>query len=180
MIEEPHGEPRARQDGTPIPVSIGAFRYDRALEPDPLLSQMLVESPVCRVRMPYGQGTCWLVTRYADVRTVTTDPRFSRAALIGRDYPRITPAPIAQAEAINLMDPPTLTRLRQLVAAAFTSGRVEQLRTVARREAGQLLDVMVRHGAPADVASLRHRRWARNAPTDNLVEANVAMVVLRQ
>lgn len=63
------------------------FRHDEALEPDPFMARMRVEAPVARVRMPYGEGECWLVTRYEDVKTVTSDRRFSRAALIGRDFP---------------------------------------------------------------------------------------------
>ena len=135
---------------TQCPFSTGAFRHDDALEPDPFLTRMR-DTPVCPVRMPYGQGTTWLVTDYANVRTVTADRRFSRAALIGTDYPRITPAPIAPPEAINLMDPPTLNRLRHVVAAAFTTTRVEQLRPFTRQQADHLCDLMAERGRPADV-----------------------------
>jgi cytochrome P450 len=127
------------------------FRHDEALEPDPFLTRMRVRAPVARVRMPYGEGEAWLVTRYDDVRAVTSDRRFSRAALIGRDFPRITPAPIAQREAINLMDPPALNRVRRLVAKAFTTPQVEALRPWTRRTVHALLDTMVEHGPPADV-----------------------------
>lgn len=137
---------------TQCPISTGAFRHDDALEPDPFLTRMR-DTPVCPVRMPYGEGTTWLVTDYANVRTVTSDRRFSRAALVGTDYPRITPAPIAQPEAINLMDPPVLNRLRHIVAAAFTTARVEQLRPFARKHAEQLIDVMAERGQPADVVA---------------------------
>jgi len=135
---------------TQTPVPTGAFRHDDALEPDPVLALMQA-TPVCPVRMPYGEGACWLVTDYANVRTVTGDRRFSRAALVGTDYPRITPAPIAQPEAINLMDPPMLNRLRHLVATAFTTARVEQLRPFTRQQADHLCDIMAEHGPPADV-----------------------------
>jgi cytochrome P450 len=135
---------------TQCPVSAGAFRHDDALEPDPFLAR-ITATPVCPVRMPYGEGISWLVTDYANVRTVTSDRRFSRAALIGTDYPRITPAPIAQPEAINLMDPPTLNRLRHVVAAAFTTARVEQLRPFTRQQADHLCDMMAERGRPADV-----------------------------
>jgi cytochrome P450 len=128
------------------------FRHDDALEPDPFMTRMRTEAPVSRVRMPYGEGDCWLVTRYGDVRTVTVDRRFSRAALIGRDFPRITPAPIAQSEQINLMDPPTLNRLRSLILKAFTTRQVEELRTWTQQAADELLTRMSEHGAPADIA----------------------------
>ncbi|MFH8469106.1 cytochrome P450 [Streptomyces sp. NPDC017991] len=129
------------------------FRHDTALEPDPFMARMRTEAPVTRVRMPYGTGTCWLVTRYEDVRTVTSDRRFSRAALIGRDYPRITPVPIAQPEAINLMDPPALNRVRRLVIHAFTTPHVEALRPWTQRTTNALLEAMAERGAPADIAA---------------------------
>ncbi|GAA2639017.1 cytochrome P450 [Streptomyces axinellae] len=129
------------------------FRHDRALEPDPFMTRMRNEAPVTRVRMPYGTGTCWLVTRYEDVQLVTSDRRFSRAALIGQDFPRITPAPIAQSEAINLMDPPALNRVRKLVVKAFTTPQVEALRPWTQRRVDTLLDKMAERGAPADVTA---------------------------
>ncbi|MBF6053662.1 cytochrome P450 [Streptomyces eurocidicus] len=128
------------------------FRHDEALEPDPFMTRMRTEAPVTRVLMPYGEGDCWLVTRYADVQTVTSDRRFSRSALIGRDFPRITPAPIAQSEAINLMDPPALNRVRKLIIKAFTTPKVEALRPWTQRTTDALLDEMAEHGSPADVA----------------------------
>ncbi|MCE5289453.1 MAG: cytochrome P450 [Nocardiaceae bacterium] len=139
------------------PIPTGEFRHDDALEPDPFLTNLRA-TPVCPVRMPYGKGNCWLVTDYANVKTVTTDRRFSRAALIGTDYPRITPVAIAQPEAINLMDPPVLNRLRHVVATAFTTACVEKLRPFTRKRADQLLDDIAASGQPADVmAGLAHR-----------------------
>src|SRR6266545_2933915 len=57
---------------------------------DPQYAWLREHEPVPRVRMPYGEEA-WLVTRYADVRTVLGDARFSRAASIGRDEPRVAP-----------------------------------------------------------------------------------------
>ncbi|GAA2931865.1 cytochrome P450 [Streptomyces thioluteus] len=116
------------------------------------MARMRTEAPVAKIRMPYGEGDCWLVTRYDDVRTVTQDRRFSRAALIGKDFPRITPAPIAQSEAINLMDPPALSRLRRLVTTGFSNKMVESLRPKTQQVVDGLLDEMEEHGQPADVA----------------------------
>ncbi len=82
------------------------FDYAEALEFDPTLRRIMTEEPVARIRLPYGEGEAWLVTKYDDVRTVTTDRRFSRHAIVGRDFPRMTPEPIVQDEAINVMDPP--------------------------------------------------------------------------
>lgn len=138
----------------PIDVQGCPFRHDNALEPDPFMERMRREAPVARVRMPYGEGDCWLVTRYADVKLVTSDRRFSRAALVGRDFPRITPAPIAQSESINLMDPPGLNRVRRLITKAFTTPQVEALRPWTQRTVDGMLDAMAAEGPPSDV--VRH------------------------
>lgn len=63
------------------------FDYAEALEFDPVLRQLQSEEPVARIRLPHGDGEAWLVTGYDDVRTVTTDRRFSRSAIIGKDFP---------------------------------------------------------------------------------------------
>ncbi|QHC24996.1 cytochrome P450 [Streptomyces sp. GS7] len=127
------------------------FDYAEALEFDPTLKRLLTEEPVARIRLPYGEGEAWLVTRYEDVRTVTTDRRFSRHAIIGRDFPRMTPEPIVQAEAINVMDPPASSRLRSLVSKAFAPRQVERMREGTQRVVDELLDRMIEKGSPGDL-----------------------------
>ncbi|MFI6843180.1 cytochrome P450 [Kitasatospora sp. NBC_00085] len=137
---------------TSAPVWDCPFNHTEGLEFDPLLKQLLLtEERIARIRLPHGEGEAWLATRYEDVRVVTTDRRFSRAAGIGRDLPRMTPAPIAQVEAINLMDPPAHNRLRRLVAKGFTNRQVERMRPKTQRIVDGLLDGMEEHGSPADL-----------------------------
>jgi cytochrome P450 len=124
-----------------------------ALEFDPQLKHLMTEAPLTRISMPYGEGTAWLATRYEDVRVITADRRFSRKAVTGRDFPRMTPEPIVQDEAINLMDAPEHSRLRRLVAKGFTTRQVERQRPVTERVVDGLLDAMAEHGPPADVAA---------------------------
>jgi len=122
------------------------------LEIDPLLTTLRREEPLARVRMPYG-GEGWLVTRYEDVRFVLADPRFSRAATVGReDMPRMMAAP-GRPNTLLSMDAPHHTRLRKLVAKAFTSRRVEQLRPRAQRIVDDCLDELEKLGAPADLVA---------------------------
>ncbi|MFB7125634.1 cytochrome P450 [Kitasatospora sp. NPDC056273] len=136
---------------TTAPVWDCPFHHTDGLEFDPLLKRLLTEAPVARIRLPHGEGEAWLATRYEDVKVVTSDRRFSRAAGIGRDLPRMTPAPIAQAEAINLMDPPAHNRLRRLVAQGFTNRQVERMRPATQRTVDGYFDEMTEHGAPADL-----------------------------
>ncbi len=143
---------------TSAPVWDCPFHHTDGLEFDPLLKRLLTEAPVARIRLPHGEGEAWLATRYEDVKVVTTDRRFSRAAGIGRDLPRMTPAPIAQAEAINLMDPPAHNRLRRLVAQGFTNRQVERMRARTQDIVNGYLDEMAEHGAPADLAHFLSNR----------------------
>ncbi|MEU4772562.1 cytochrome P450 [Micromonospora sp. NPDC023644] len=117
---------------------------------DPRYARLRRDEPLTRIRMPYGEPA-WLATRHADVRTVLGDPRFSRAASVGRDEPRNTPR--QQEGGILSMDPPEHTRLRRLVAKAFTARRVEQLRPRTREVAHELVDGMLAAGPPADLVA---------------------------
>ncbi|GAA4553926.1 cytochrome P450 [Amycolatopsis samaneae] len=101
-----------------------------------------------RVKLPYGEPA-WLATRYADARFVLGDRRFSRAAAVEKDYPRSSPG--TRDNGILSMDPPDHTRLRTLVAKAFTMRRVETLRPRVRELAAELIAGMKAAGEPADL-----------------------------
>ncbi|MER6159240.1 cytochrome P450 [Streptomyces sp. NPDC001868] len=118
------------------------------LELHPVYAE-LRERPPARIRMPYGDGA-WLVTRYEDVRAVLADPRFSLAAAMGRDQPRMRPVARTGAGLFST-EPPEHTRLRSLVAREFGARRVERLRTRAVELADELLDGMIAAGRPADL-----------------------------
>ncbi|MBX9359838.1 cytochrome P450 [Streptomyces sp. WAC04114] len=128
------------------------FDHSEQLEFDPSLAQLMARGPVSRIRLPYGEAEAWLVTTFDGVRQVTTDPRFSRAAIVGRDYPRMTPEPIVSPESINVMDPPRGTRLRHAAARAFTQSSVKRMTPAIEEVAHRLVDEMVAQGPPADLA----------------------------
>ncbi|MYV69996.1 cytochrome P450 [Streptomyces sp. SID2131] len=135
----------ATTDPTPLdypfnePEGLGlAEAYAEALERPGLL----------RVRMAYGEPA-WLATRYADARLVLSDRRFSRAEAVKHDEPRQSEA--QQDSGILGMDPPGHTRLRTLVAKAFTVHQVEKLRPQVRELAHGFLDDMEAAGPPADL-----------------------------
>jgi cytochrome P450 len=118
------------------------------LEIDPMYFWLQEHEPLSRVKLPYGdQG--WLLTRHEDVRTALNDPRFSVAQAVVRDVPRMSPR--RASSILTDLDPPEHTRLRRLVAKAFTARRVELLRARAEQLAGELLDEMVQVGPPADL-----------------------------
>lgn len=101
-----------------------------------------------RVQLPHGEPA-WLATRYADVRMVLGDSRFSRAEAAQRDEPRLQAARITSG--LLSMDPPEHTRLRGLIAKAFTVKRGEALRAQIRWLGEDLVDNMIIGGPPADL-----------------------------
>lgn len=114
------------------------FPFPRAprLELEPEYAVLQEQEPVSRVRFPYGEEA-WLVTRHADVRTVLTDPRFSRAVSLERDVPRVTQENFSGG--IVAMDPPEHTRVRSVCRHAFTPRAVARLRERATVIATELV-----------------------------------------
>lgn len=106
------------------------------------------EEPMSRVQMPFGEPA-WLATKYADVKIVTTDPRFSRELAQGLDQPRMRRQ--SMGDGIMGMDPPDHSRLRRLVSKAFTARRLEKMRSEVRALARRLIDSMVAGGDTADI-----------------------------
>jgi cytochrome P450 len=117
--------------------------------PAPELKELQRDRPVVRFQLPDGK-TGWLVTRYEDVRQVLIDPRFSRAAAAGPDVPD-TGLGQASTGSILGLDPPEHTRLRRLVAGAFTARRVEALRPRVVTLVDALIDDLLTLPQPADL-----------------------------
>jgi len=114
-----------------------------------MFATLRTDEPMTRVRLPYGEPA-WLATRYGDVMVVLGDPRFSRAAAVGRDEPRMRATP-SQPGSILSLDPPEHRRLRRLVMKAFTVRRINELRPGVQRIAEGFADEMLDRGAPADL-----------------------------
>ncbi|MGW7431692.1 cytochrome P450 [Streptomyces sp. NPDC054861] len=127
------------------------------LDFDPLLARLLHEDPVTRVRLPHGEGHAWLVTRHEDVKFVSVDPRFSRQAVWGRQVTRLAPHFIPMDGAVGFADPPDHTRMRRVVARAFSARALRSLRDHAQATMDRLLDEVERHGAPADLMAMVNR-----------------------
>jgi cytochrome P450 len=103
------------------------------------------ERPVSQGR--YYDGTpIWLVTAYEDVRFVLSDRRFvhdaSRQSQIDVSATFGIPAALRPFFERHLLavDPPDHTRLRRLIAPAFTAARVAALRPWILQTTDQLLD----------------------------------------
>ncbi|MFB9904112.1 cytochrome P450 [Allokutzneria oryzae] len=121
------------------------------LEFDPVLAELLRDEPVARIRLPYGEGDAWLMTRYADVKFVASDPRFSRAATLGRPVTKMTRHHIPLERAVSYSDPPEHARVRRVVAKAFTDASAEKLRPHAEQVVNELVDAMTGAGRAGEL-----------------------------
>jgi cytochrome P450 len=148
------------------PIQLESFDEDSYYQ-DPLgLFARLRESrPVAPVRMP-GYGRAWIVTRYADVRTVLTDPRLAKDVRRWPGGGRSRPSEATGVYAHMLhADPPDHTRLRRLVQKAFAPRRAA-LRPRAEEIAAGLLDEMAAGGDVTDLLDA----YARPLPIAVLCE----------
>jgi cytochrome P450 len=110
-------------------------------DPVGFFARLRESRPVAPVRMP-GYGRAWIVTRYADVRTVLTDPRLAKDVHRWPGGGRSRPSEATGVYAHMLhADPPDHTRLRRLVQKVFTPRRAA-LRPRAEEVAAGLLDEM--------------------------------------
>ena len=109
-------------------------------QPVPDIATISGGRPVFRAELPDGR-IVWLVTGYETVRQMIIDQRFSRALAVapGQALPGFE---MSAAGSINGIDPPEHTRLRKLVASAFTARRIEALRPRVAGIVDQLIDAM--------------------------------------
>ncbi|MEU9499647.1 cytochrome P450 [Streptomyces sp. NPDC048196] len=100
--------------------------------------------PISKVGLPDGSWA-WLVTRYADIRAVLGDLRFSSDTTV-HGYPRsgMTGGGSTQNRGFIRRDPPEHTRLRRMVTREFMVKRVEALRPEIQRLTDELCDAMER------------------------------------
>jgi cytochrome P450 len=131
--------------------------YDRD-DPFPVFSAVRDRGPVHAVTLADGHAA-WLVVGYEEARAALNDPRFSKdmqAALAASSdvVAEGLPGP-AFARHMLLVDPPDHTRLRRLVASAFTLRRVEALRPRVQSIIDELLDGIASEGAdrPVDLVA---------------------------
>lgn len=125
-----------------------------ALEPPEEWARLRRGCPAAPVRLPSGDEAK-LVTRYADVKRILADPRFTRQ-LDAEDAARIS-----DSESGGVFNGEMAARVpetgeehrqwRRLVGKWFTARRMNALRPRIEAMADQLLDGMVASGPPADL-----------------------------
>jgi cytochrome P450 len=139
----------------PLPVHMQRNGFD----PAPELAELREGEGITRIRTAFGMDA-WIVTRFADVREVLSDPaRFSNSRLqdVRRPpgFPPLSPEERSRQIAGNLLaaDPPEHTRLRRMLTPEFTVRRMRRLEPRIRDIVDEHLDAMERHGPPADLVA---------------------------
>jgi cytochrome P450 len=112
---------------------------------------LLKDRPVVLAELPDG-STAWLVSGYEQARQMAVDPRFSRALAVSSDRAQQGFEALAVGSIIGI-DPPEHTRLRKLVASAFTARRVEALRPRVAGIIDELIDALLDRPQPADLVT---------------------------
>lgn len=133
-------------------------RLDRAFIQDPhaLYRRLNTAGPAHRVEI-WGEAHAWLVTRYDEARALLADPRLSKNWQgLTRFFPANTNDPYRSLlnSHMLLQDPPDHTRLRKLLARAFTAASVRKMRRDVVGIADELLDgvaVAARNDAVVDL-----------------------------
>jgi cytochrome P450 len=99
------------------------------------------------------RANSWVLTRYVEVAAAMRDARFSAEGFMediswipDEMRPIVEPPIRALTRQMLFMDPPDHTRLRGLVAKAFTPRVIESLRPAIKQIAGELLDQAVEKG----------------------------------
>lgn len=109
------------------------------------------EQPVREIALDSGERA-WLVTDMALVRSLLTDPRFSRAEA-HRLGIRNNQSAIFTRKNILDLDPPEHSRLRRLVASAFSAKRIRGLRPRIQQLTEARLDAIAQQRPPLDLNS---------------------------
>ncbi|QHC27171.1 cytochrome P450 [Streptomyces sp. GS7] len=121
-------------------------------EPPAEFGALRAEEPISRISLPDGSWA-WLATRYADIRAILGDTRFSSdTTLHGYPLSGMTGGASTQNRGFIRMDPPEHTRLRRMVTREFMVKRVEALRPEIQRITDELCDALERtEGRTADL-----------------------------
>jgi cytochrome P450 len=130
------------------------FESAAALEPPGEWAELRAKCPVAHVRLASGDEAA-LVTRYADVKSVLSDPRWTRPT------PADNAARVADTESGGVFNSEMATVLpqhgeahltwRRTIGKWFTAKRMNALRPGMAAMAEQLLDDLVAKGAPGDL-----------------------------
>jgi cytochrome P450 len=127
-------------------------------DPYPAYRALRERAPVWKA--PLGM---WILTRYEDIAKLLKNPLFVHdfegeiSDLRNRRAALNEPVYQSLGKSMLLRDPPDHTRLRGLVAKAFTARRVEEMRARIEEIVGALLDDLVPYGKMDVIEDFAHK-----------------------
>jgi len=126
-------------------------------EPGPLYEQLRAQVPIHHVRLPAGLRG-WLITDYTVAKQVLADSTIRKDVhqirrIIDTTHPGVHAMGSDMAEHMLNTDPPDHTRLRRLVAKAFTPRSVAALVPRIEEIADELIAAIPTHTGPVDLLS---------------------------
>ena len=149
---------------TTVESALGAWGDYSRENPFPLFEDVRRQGPVHRVTLADGHEA-WLIVRHAAARAALNDPRLSKdmqaAFAASGVVAEGLPGP-AFARHMLAVDPPHHTRLRRLVASAFSVRRIEALEPHVQAIVNGLLDTVEQRGPEgSSIWSRRSRSHCR-------------------
>ncbi|HZB31282.1 MAG TPA: cytochrome P450 [Streptosporangiaceae bacterium] len=130
-------------------------------DPYPGYARLRQEDPVCRVPLREGVD-CWVISRYEDARAALADPRLSRDPRVAlpawqeADRGRPVEDGAGLGEHLLTREPPEHTRLRRLIADAFTQRRAQAMRPYVQEVADRLVDAIGPRGEAEIIADFAY------------------------
>jgi len=128
------------------------FSNPAPLEPPTEWAELRQKCPVAHVTLPSGDSAM-LVTRYADVKQVLSDPRFPRAGANSARVADTESGGLFNSEMAQAMpqEGESHQRWRRMITKWFTVKRMKALEPRIEAMADLLVDDMVKRGKPADL-----------------------------
>jgi cytochrome P450 len=149
MIATPAAAATALPDAPRFP-----FGRECPFHPPSLYARARSAGPLFAVTLWNGRRA-WLVTRHEEIRAVLMDDRRFSGAMAHPDFPTVTEARVTvdrNERAFVGMDNPAHDHYRRMFTREFSVRRMLALRPQIEAIAATVIDELVAHGPPADLA----------------------------
>ncbi|MFD2467947.1 cytochrome P450 [Amycolatopsis silviterrae] len=123
------------------------------LQPAPDWRRLQESGAVVRVRT-YAGDEAWLITRYAEIKKLLTDPRLGRTHPDPANAPKFIDSPmfdLAVGQSDHTTELADHRRLRTVLAPYFSRNRMAALEPAVARIVDEEVAALAAHGPPADL-----------------------------
>ncbi|ADG89446.1 cytochrome P450 [Thermobispora bispora] len=127
------------------------FERSDPLEVSPAYAELRATAPIAKVLTAAGDEA-WLVTGYEEIRQIFADPRFGRSHPVPEDAPRLSNSALIGGPVGDYATEEEMhTKLRRLLAPAFSARRMAALSVRIQGLVDDLLGRMAEQGPPCDL-----------------------------